>query len=417
MLSDVDEAVAHGAHEQGCRRMNAELAHEAGAMAVNRLGGDAEVTADLRVRHAARDTTENLDLAPGQSGIFPAGPDEAGDLVADDTIAGGDAAQAVAKFIDRAALQKYAVWLGLDELRENGGRGVAGNDDDASLRRPAARLDEHFQPARTRHGQVEDGAIGPQSSNCGNGRDTGRRRTDDFEIEHGADRVLRAAHRQVVIVGNENRRRQVRTGGSDDRRSLVSLVLLFLLSTYMAVVVGSTSVRAAERAIALTGPAAPGDVIRHVDYLLDETRSLDAAQALQAAEEGRFLPIEGGSVDFGYTKSMIWLRLSVSNGSAETDWRLFFRENFMQVFDVYEIDGDGRVRTLIAQDEQSVFSSRPIPYPELVVPFRLAPGESSTFLVRYWSGGRRNSRSASKRRRVSRISPPGDPRATSSITA
>jgi signal transduction histidine kinase len=156
----------------------------------------------------------------------------------------------------------------------------------------------------------------------------------------------------------------------------------------MAAFAISTAARSSENTIALTGPAPSGDVVGHVSYLLDATRALTLEDVRQAAAAGQFTPVAGKSVDFGYTKSMIWLRFSTANGTrSESDWRLYFRENFMQVFEVHRIDADGSARTLIAQDEQSAFSSRPVPYPELVVPFDLEPGSTATFFVRYWSGG------------------------------
>lgn len=156
----------------------------------------------------------------------------------------------------------------------------------------------------------------------------------------------------------------------------------------MAAFAISTAARSSENTIALTGPAPSGDVVGHVSYLLDATRALTLEDVRQAAAAGQLTPVAGKSVDFGYTKSMIWLRFSTANGTrSESDWRLYFRENFMQVFEVHRIDADGSARTLIAQDEQSAFSSRPVPYPELVVPFDLEPGSTATFFVRYWSGG------------------------------
>lgn len=156
----------------------------------------------------------------------------------------------------------------------------------------------------------------------------------------------------------------------------------------MAALAISTAARSSENTVALEGPVASGDVIGHVSYLLDATRVLTLEDVRQAEAAGQFTPVAGKSVDFGYTKSMIWLRFSTANGTrSDSDWRLYFRENFMQVFEVHRIDDDGSSRTLIAQDEQSAFSSRPVPYPELVVPFALEPGSTATFFVRYWSGG------------------------------
>ena len=101
-----------------------------------------------------------------------------------------------------------------------------------------------------------------------------------------------------------------------------------------------------------------------------------------------FRSVTTATPDFGYTKDAIWLKFEVMNQTAkERVWRLFFRENFMQQFAVFTAQGDGAAKPLILQNELSPFSTRPIGYPELVVPFDLEPGEETLLLIRYESGG------------------------------
>lgn len=101
-----------------------------------------------------------------------------------------------------------------------------------------------------------------------------------------------------------------------------------------------------------------------------------------------FKPIETNDPDFGYTKSKIWLKLELKNTSTiEEDWRIHFKENFKQLFDVYLVRQNFSVETVLSQDLENGFSSRPVQYPELVAPLLVQPGEQVTVLVNYWSEG------------------------------
>ncbi len=125
----------------------------------------------------------------------------------------------------------------------------------------------------------------------------------------------------------------------------------------------------------------------HVSALRDRDRSLDIATVQGAA----FLPVDGGAADFGYTEDALWLRVPLRNATAsESDWRMHFRSNFLPEFAVWMVDADGRARLLEEQRPESPFAARAVPYPELVVPFRLEPGQVGTIYVRYRSGGTSN---------------------------
>ncbi len=126
----------------------------------------------------------------------------------------------------------------------------------------------------------------------------------------------------------------------------------------------------------------------HIDYLLDASRRLGIEDATRPDLSVRFRPVQGPTADFGYTKSVVWLRFSVTNDSPSSEhWRLLFRENFLQLFTVYLVGDDGSIETLANQDADSPFSSRPLRYPQLAVPMTLPAGVHKTVYVRYWSGG------------------------------
>ncbi|MFP1633477.1 sensor histidine kinase [Zhengella sp. ZM62] len=191
-----------------------------------------------------------------------------------------------------------------------------------------------------------------------------------------------------MVVGNKDSVRQSSKSGFGCRHSLF-IILAFIAVQFSSFSFIYTCIASeTTQIVKLAGPVDPGALVQQVQYRLDPEWKLTVRDVASEAGSRVFQPIEGTSADFGYTKSAIWLRFSVSNETSGTDdWKLFFRENFMQVFEVYQESSDHGIRTLIAQDQHSPFSSRPHPYPELVVPFSLQPGEDARFFIRYWSGG------------------------------
>ncbi len=140
--------------------------------------------------------------------------------------------------------------------------------------------------------------------------------------------------------------------------------------------------------VVLNADRLQSDFKGHISYLLDETWQLTPEDMITDQIAARFVPVQSEYPNFGYIKSAIWLKFSVANQTAtEADWRLFFRENFFQTFNLFQHHTDGRLTALILQDKNSVFASRPTTYPELVVPLTLSPGETTTFYLQYWSGG------------------------------
>ncbi|MEM9850514.1 MAG: sensor histidine kinase [Pseudomonadota bacterium] len=127
-----------------------------------------------------------------------------------------------------------------------------------------------------------------------------------------------------------------------------------------------------------------------VGVLRDATQALTLAQARALYDERLFKRLERRSIDEGYTRDHIWLRMAVTNGTAPggpSDWRLHFRENFLQVLDVWQVPPGAPPRLLLSHRPDSPFSARTIAYPELVVALDIPPGETHEVFVRYASGG------------------------------
>ncbi|MCB1422604.1 MAG: sensor histidine kinase [Nitratireductor sp.] len=170
---------------------------------------------------------------------------------------------------------------------------------------------------------------------------------------------------------------------------VVSIILLALCTASLAQIETEPEIaEATGERLDLRGAVPSQTVSRFITAYRDETRNLTAEDVLQDDIATMFQPVTTATPDFGYTKDAIWLKLAVRNAtSGERVWRLFFRENFMQQFAVFTAQGDGAAKPLILQNELSPFSTRPIGYPELVVPFDLEPGEETLLLIRYESGG------------------------------
>ena len=130
--------------------------------------------------------------------------------------------------------------------------------------------------------------------------------------------------------------------------------------------------------LVLTGPADTKALGAHFEYSLDADWSLKPVNFV-GADAVPTKPLPGGVSDFGYTSSKIWLKLPVRNQTADqTDWRFFVHANFTQTFSIHQIAPDGLIKTLMDLGQDSPFSARPVNYPQMVVPLKLAPEQAAT---------------------------------------
>lgn len=142
-----------------------------------------------------------------------------------------------------------------------------------------------------------------------------------------------------------------------------------------------------DRTLILSGPADIEMTGQHFEYVLDADWTY-VAQDFVDPSIIDMQPMPGAVPDFGYTAARIWLRLDLVNGTTDTDqWRFFAHANFTQQIAIYRIAPDGTIATLLDLTTDSPFSARPVDYPQMVAPFRLAPGAAATILVAYYSQG------------------------------
>ncbi len=139
--------------------------------------------------------------------------------------------------------------------------------------------------------------------------------------------------------------------------------------------------------LVLTGAADAETLGQHLDYTLDDAWQLTVGD-FTGPTPPAMQPLPGPIPDFGYTPARIWLRLDVVNGTPDVgQWRFFVHANFTQQIALYRIGADGGVATLLDLTEDSAFSDRPIANPQMVATFDLAPAETATLVLSYYSQG------------------------------
>lgn len=117
-------------------------------------------------------------------------------------------------------------------------------------------------------------------------------------------------------------------------------------------------------------------------FTLEDVRS--------AAIAKQFKPIETRVADFGYLENGIWLKFPVQNLTQESaEQLLLMHTNFMRTIDVYFVERSNVIHAL-HQDENSVFSTRPIPYHQLVAPLDIPAMSEGNIFIRYTSEGSTN---------------------------
>ncbi len=164
--------------------------------------------------------------------------------------------------------------------------------------------------------------------------------------------------------------------------------LLFLLAASLgALLPASTGASPSASPVLPLGETAPA-LAGHVEALLDPGRTLTLDDVLDPAVETRFSPVQTDPPSFGFIPDRVWLRARVRNAlDVPRAWVIDFNMNFMQGIEAWIVRADGTAEILLHQDLASPFPSRIIPTDQLAARFALAPGETATLYVAYWSGG------------------------------
>ncbi|MEP3198790.1 MAG: sensor histidine kinase [Lentilitoribacter sp.] len=168
------------------------------------------------------------------------------------------------------------------------------------------------------------------------------------------------------------------------------LYILALFLSIFAISDTTTFAASAERTLKLSSAIDADHVAKYIDIYVDETRKLQISDIVQR-KQNAFQPIKTRVVDVGYTNANVWMQLKLENKSnSQIDWRLYFHENFKQIFHIYIVSNDGKITHVLNQGLTSGFATRPIAYPEIVAPITIAQNERKTVYVQFWTEGSTN---------------------------
>ena len=159
-----------------------------------------------------------------------------------------------------------------------------------------------------------------------------------------------------------------------------------LILTLLCYVIASASATRAQgpEPLAITDHVTAQRLVGHLQGYLDPSGTMTIDQIVDAP----FETLASRGVDYGYTPGAVWLRLRLRNPTPDIeDWRLHFRENFLQIMDVYLATGGGKPELIDRTTPTSTFNDRAVAYPEVTIPMALFPGDEATLYVMYRSDG------------------------------
>ena len=261
----------------------------------------------------------------------------------------------------------------------------------SSIWRPAFGFEKDFKTVRPGHTQIKQCTVWFKPFNQSNGFDSVLSCSDDIQARNQINSTHHAFDDERVIIGNNN----CDTHSAPQKYKFCPFKIGLFKRFVQALVIFAACLSVNEGATAQTttdylrvdGARSSEDLSPHIDYLLDPSWNLTAADML-GEQAHNFKPIPTTEPDFGYIDSRIWLRFRIENESASIrNWRIYVRENFLQYYDVYVVRSSGQIEQIEKHDPDTTFFERSIAYPELVSPLRLNEGERVTIFISYWSGG------------------------------
>lgn len=148
--------------------------------------------------------------------------------------------------------------------------------------------------------------------------------------------------------------------------------------------------------LSLVAPAFPAPVLRvddfsrmlpaaaYLDYLEDQTGELTIADVTSGVAANRFhlatsARTGGGDINFGYSGSAFWLKLTLESDRPEPQSRLLeIAFPTLDRIELYRADEAGWSRLVMG--DRLPFSTRPLGHPNFVVPLTLAQGRTTLYL-------------------------------------
>lgn len=384
---DVNQPFFHGLNQKGCSGMNFKFAHKACAVAIYSFWAYAKAFCNLIVGITPRNTLEHFYFAVGQFFGLVREFKQFGYVFGNNLFAGHHFLYAIADFGRRRVFHKNSVDTGINELSKQGRRGHSGNDNIAGFRRPSLCFGKNLHTVGSGHRKIKNCTIGLAKFNFSNCIDAIIRLANNFYIGTRRYNPGKAIRGQRMVICNKYGFGHINPLSFTKASQIAPMRFACRMSLYLLFIFQTTGSFAEPLIVPLDGPKRSTELQPYISYYLDTGWERTVSEMLNEYAD-KFKPIETTNPDFGYTKSKIWLRMKFRNESSlEEDWRIHFKENFKQLFDVYVARENFSIETVLSQDLERGFYSRSIPYPELVAPLLIEPGEEVTVLVNYWSEG------------------------------
>lgn len=168
-------------------------------------------------------------------------------------------------------------------------------------------------------------------------------------------------------------------------RHLGAPVVRNVIAAATAVVVAFVLLIVDARAAELTSVLA-SDAVK-VELLEDPSGDLSITDVSGAGFAARFRAADAKAMNVGFTESVWWVRLTLSNPQHEWTQR-FVRQTYplIDYLDVYAPLPNGEWQHYATGDRRP-FSSRPVAHRDFIFPLQLAPASTQTFYLRYESQG------------------------------
>ncbi len=124
------------------------------------------------------------------------------------------------------------------------------------------------------------------------------------------------------------------------------------------------------------GGSKPVIIGQYADFLLDSTGKLNFEQVRNS---NAFKPCESKVPNFNITKSAVWLKVNIQNGSERSNIFLQLAYAVLDHVEFYRVEADGSYTTDITGEEQPV-NIRKYPHHNFIFDLKIPPGESKTYL-------------------------------------
>ena len=129
-------------------------------------------------------------------------------------------------------------------------------------------------------------------------------------------------------------------------------------------------------------------LVGYISTYEDKSSVLSFDDAISLVENNEFKDHESNSLQFGYTKSSIWLTAAIANDTESIiSSNLEVNHAPLVLVDIYLVNQDGKIETQFTLGTGVPYNSRPVISRNHIAPLELTPKSHYRLLVRLQSGG------------------------------